>query len=346
MRNNSFGPDTYTQHLSRETWREFACRAKNADELISWQKAFRPRLIEILGINNIIERGECDLEPRREESEKIDEGVRELWTIQSEPGFRIPFYLLRPHEQSGPLPLILAPHGHGTGHLNYVGLWENEEQKKSAQEGQRDIGLQAIRNGYIAIVPVLRGYHQMSLQTWGRPEPGKNTCASMQRLALLFGRTLVGERCYDLGRILDYAQTRTEIQDDRVAVTGNSGGGTISLFSAAVDLRIKMSIPSCYFCTFEASIGAMFHCGCNFVPGIMRLGEMHDIAGLIAPRPFLAISGKKDEIFPIEDAKAAFEKVKNIYALAGAEDRCEHFIGSEGHRYYKKPVWPFVQQWL
>lgn len=346
MQEETFGPETYTHRLSRETWREFACRAANEEELYAWQKGFRHRLIQALGIPEIHKRGECEFEPRMEESDRLEECVRELWTIQSEPGFRIPFYVMRPHKQNGPLPLILAPHGHGAGHLAYVGLWRDEEERKAAIDGDKDIGFQAIRHGYVAIVPVLRGYHRMSLQSWGRRSPGQNTCESQQMLALMFGRTLIGERCHDLGRILDYAASRSDIDSDRVAITGNSGGGTMSLFAAAVDTRIKVAIPSCYFCTFEDSIGSITHCPCNFVPGIMRLGEMYDVAGLIAPRPFLAISGKEDEIFPIDAVKYAFERLQEIYALAGAGDRCRHFIGSEGHRYYKEPVWPFVEKWL
>ncbi len=86
-----FVPDNYTEYLAGETWREFACRASDADELVSWQNAFRPRLAEALGIPHIRERGACELDPLREEAVELDECVRELWTIQSEPGFRIPF---------------------------------------------------------------------------------------------------------------------------------------------------------------------------------------------------------------------------------------------------------------
>ena len=89
------------------------------------------------------------------------------------------------------------------------------------------------------------------------------------------------------------------IDQTKIAMTGNSGGGTITLFTAAIDTRIAIAIPSCYFCTFKGSIGAMRHCDCNYVPGILRLGEMYDIAGLITPRPFKVIAGRTDPIFPI-----------------------------------------------
>ena len=72
----------------------------------------------------------------------------------------------------------------------------------------------------------------------------------------------------------------------------------------------------------------------------MRLGEMYDVAGLIAPRPFCAIAGRDDGIFPIDHVKFAYERLKEIYTVAGVADRCELFIGDGGHRYYKAGAWP------
>ena len=88
------------------------------------------------------------------------------------------------------------------------------------------------------------------------------------------------------------------------------------------------------------------HCECNYVPGVMRLGEMYDVAGLIAPRPFCAIAGRGDGIFPIDHVEFAYERLKTIYEVAGVGDRCELFIGEGGHRYYKTGAWPFVRRYF
>ena len=96
--------------------------------------------------------------------------------------------------------------------------------------------------------------------------------------------------------------------------------------------------------TFAGSIGSIIHCDCNYVPGMLRLGEMHDVAGLIAPRPFLAVAGRDDPIFPAAHTRAAFEQLADIYDAAGDRDRCELYIGSGGHRYYKERVWPFIAE--
>ena len=130
----------------------------------------------------------------------------------------------------------------------------------------------------------------------------------------------------------------------RIAITGNSGGGTTSLFAAACDTRIAVAVPSSYFCTFQGSIGSIYHCTCNYVPGILRLGEMHDVGGLIAPRAFCAIAGRDDPIFRIEHTKRAFEQLRRVYDVAGVADRCELYIGDGGHRYYSAGAWPFIRR--
>ena len=78
---------------------------------------------------------------------------------------------------------------------------------------------------------------------------------------------------------------------------------------------------------------------------MLALGEMYDVAGLIAPRPFLAIAGVQDAIFPIEHVRIAFERLQRIYAAAGEPERCELYEGAGGHRYYKADAWPFLRRW-
>ena len=130
---------------------------------------------------------------------------------------------------------------------------------------------------------------------------------------LLPGRTPIGERVWDMSRLLDWALENLAIDSRRIAITGNSGGGTVSLFAAACDTRFGVAVPGSYLNTFTGSIGSIRHCDCNYIPGILRLGEMYDVAGLIAPRPFCAIAGEADPIYPIEKARYAYKKLRQIY---------------------------------
>lgn len=334
--------DNYVATLATATPRRFGFAATEREKAEAWQRAFRPELVRLLGLDAIAERGDAPMTAALRSSEEQPDHVREEWTLETEPGFLLPFYLLRPLGVVGRRPLVLTPHGHGKlGKRTYAGLSESEEDERELLEGERDIALQAVREGYVAIAPDMRGFAGLRRRA-EIEEDANNSCRTLQMHALLFGRTLVGERVWDVQRLIDWATRRGDVDARAIAITGNSGGGTISVFAAAVDERIAVCVPGSYYCTFEHSIGSVYHCECNYVPGILRLGEMWDIAGLIAPRPFLAVSGRDDPLFPIAAVQASYERLREIYGVFGAEGNCRLSVGEGGHRYYKRDVWPFV----
>ena len=347
----------------------FAFRARDRDELSAWQAAFRPKLREVLGLDNMA----SDLSgyvPKAERLETCDLGshVRERWYLWVEPTVPLPFYLLLPKGMSpgagrvdgspgagrvdgspagqgsaARLPLILVPHGHNHPHI-YVGISRDEKEEAHMLEGERDIARQAAaEEGYVVIAPTTRAFGETRTEEDIRADK-MHSCRDQLVHDLLVGRTPIGERVWDTSRLIDWALSNLPVDEGRIAITGNSGGGTISLFAGACDTRIALSMPGCYFCTFVGSIGTIRHCECNYVPGLLRMGEMYDVAGLIAPRPFCAIAGRTDPIFPVEHVRFAYDRLKAIYAVAGAEDRCELSIGEGGHRFYKTPAWDFVRR--
>lgn len=345
--------------------RDYAFRVTSREGWLAWQAAFRPKLREALGLHHM----ESDLAnyvPKAERTESLDMGnhIRESWHLWVEPTVPLPFYLLLPKtaqslqgasrqggrayrkaETAGKLPLILAPHGHNHPHI-YAGIAHNEKEEKEMLEGERDIARQAaVEEGYIAIAPTTRAFGETRTEAAKR-DNRTNSCRDELVHSMLVGRTPIGERVWDMSRLIDWAIANLPVDAKRIAITGNSGGGTVSLFAAACETRIAVAVPSCYFCTFEGSIGTIHHCDCNYVPGLMRLGEMYDVAGLIAPRPFCAIAGRDDGIFPIAQVELAYERLKAIYTVAGVPERCELYIGEGGHRYYKAGAWHFVRRYF
>lgn len=340
-----FQPARWTEHLFETHPRRYGWNGETGTAFESWQSDFRAALKETLGFGAIEAHGRSELRPKRLSSVEEYGHTREKWVIQSEPGFHVPFYLLTPGDVDGPLPVVFALHGHGhTGKELYAGRFETEAQRSSIEEGERDIGVQAVRRGYAAIVPDMRGFSELSYHE--DFSAGVKSCRDMQMHAQLFGRTLVGERVWDVTRLIDFAEGREELDDGRIAITGNSGGGTVSVFAGAVDGRIGVVAPGSYFCTFEASIGSIHHCECNYIPGLLELGEMWDVAGLVAPRAFIAINGREDGIFPIDATRRSFDRLSKIYEANDIADRCELFVGSQGHRYYKDGAWPFISAHL
>ena len=53
----------------------------------------------------------------------------------------------------------------------------------------------------------------------------------------------------------------------------------VDMLYVALDPRIKACVISGYFCDWRHSVLAMNHCTCNFIPGLMELGELSDLAG-------------------------------------------------------------------
>lgn len=321
----------------------YAFSAETPTQLAAWQSEFRRTLEDALGLHRMrAELADHRLVAEQIDSQQMDGYTRERWRLWVEPTVPLPFYLLRPDTVAESTPLILCPHGHNHPRL-YVGLYEDEQERQHIIQGERDIAVQAVNEGYIAIAPTTRGFGET--RTAADIAAGNlSSCRTQLMHGLLVGRTPIGERVWDIAKLLDWALETLDVDRRRVAITGNSGGGTVSLFAAACDERIAVAVPSCYFNTFVGSIGSIRHCDCNYVPGMLCLGEMYDVAGLIAPRPFCAIAGKEDPIFPIAETRRAFAKLRHVYAVAGVPDNCQLHVGDGGHRFYSAGAWPFIRQ--
>jgi fermentation-respiration switch protein FrsA (DUF1100 family) len=93
----------------------------------------------------------------------------------------------------------------------------------------------------------------------------------------------------------------------------------LTFFHAALDERVRAAVVSGYYSSFADSILAMNHCTCNFVPGLLNIGEMEDLAGLILPRPLLVEAGTRDPIFPIRSVRGAVERAREVCTVLGGD---------------------------
>ena len=307
----------------------------------SWQKKFRADLKDILGLTEL-EKQYKGFVPKVEQIDCEDLGyaTRERWRIWTEPTMIIPFIIVRPKGELKNAPLFIATQGHDDNPELYSGVYRDEEERVYIYDEGRDLALQAAKRGYIAINPTTRGFGQTLHEESIRKKYG-DSCKYYMLRGVMVGRTIIGDRVWDVMRLIDWALENLPIDKDKIVVCGNSGGGTMALYSAAVDQRIALSSPSCCFSTFEASIGAMSHCPCNYIPDIMSLCNMGDIAGLIAPRKLLIVNGVKDDIYPIGPARDEFRTVQNVYNALRAGENCEMYEGAEGHRPYMPGFWDF-----
>ena len=130
----------------------------------------------------------------------------------------------------------------------------------------------------------------------------------------------------------------------KICCMGNSGGGTATIYTAALEDRIVLAMPSCAMCTYKDSIGAMSHCACNFVPNIALSFDMGDLMAMAFPKYYVQVSGSEDPIFPLFAAKEVFEHGKKAYGDKAC--RCALVVGEGGHRFYADDAWPVVHKFM
>jgi hypothetical protein len=157
---------------------------------------------------------------------------------------------------------------------------------------------------------------------------------------------MIGWRVYDVMRAIDWIETRPALDAKRVGCTGISGGGTCTLFSTALEPRIRGALVSGYLNTFRSSIMSVSHCIDNYVPGILNWAEAYDVAGLIAPRPLFSEGGDRDPIFPVAATRASFERVKKVYAVFGAPEAIGQQIFDGEHEFHGVQGLPFLARAL
>ena len=325
----SLDPQVRHLNLMREVRPAF--RYSEGEDFAAWQRRARVRLEQVLGLP--LERCEENfrIEWTREEEDKTE--IR--FVFSSEEDVEVGCHLLLPREAKGRLPLVICLQGHSTGMHISLGAPKYPGDEETISGGDRDFARQIVKRGQAALALDQRGFGERG----GTPKGP--ACQQPAVQALLLGRTLIGERCWDISRAIDVVLAHfPQIDGDRIALMGNSGGGTATIYAAALDERITAAMPSCAFCGYLPSIGAQHHCICNYVPGILKDFDMGDLGALIAPRSLVVVSGQGDGIFPIDSAREQAEITRAAYRAAGAPDQFEQVVGAQGHRFYANDAWP------
>lgn len=304
-----------------------------------WRESLRAKLRELVGLGQM-PATRCPLSVKVLWRRDHDLGVIEKVVFTAEPGADTPAYVCLPREAEPPYTFAICLQGHSTGMHNSIAVDRDDERTATTPAGDRDFAIGCMRRGLAALCIEQRSFGERREQVQDKRSP--NGCHDAAMAALMLGRTLLGERIYDIDRGIDYLAQRGDADMQRVLVTGNSGGGTASIYAAALLDRVGFAMPSASFCGFGESILAMEHCVCNYIPGLSRWADMGDVLGLMAPRPVVAVVGREDPIFPLAGAERAFAQLQRVYRAAGAEGRCHLVVGDGGHRFYADDAWPVM----
>lgn len=326
--------------------------AKTAEGARVWQRRLRRRVLECLGKPRP---RPCDLDPVVTSTEETPDFVRRHVVIRAEPDVDVPLYVLVPKRAEPPYRPVIAVHGHGTwGHHPVAGIYDaaSPAQLEMVRVHNYDYGAQLARAGFLVFCPCSRA-HGDRMEPDDREQQARepenqylSSCEQVSKAMVLLGRSLVGARVFDIGRVIDYIKTQPEPNTGRIGMVGLSGGGTVTTFAAATDRRIAAAVIQGYMCTFRGSTLVMYHCLCNHIPGLLRWAEMHDVGGLIAPRPLLVVSGTKDPIFPVRAVRTACREIRRIYKTLVVPDRFATDIFEGEHRWEGRKALPFLSKWL
>ncbi len=342
MHQTRFQLQSHIDHLYHNSPRELAFQAASREEFSTWKNALRSKLPGLLGIDGRAR----PVSPYAEKLGAIDRGnyIEEKYALDVGEGVDAPMYILIPKSEP-PYKPILVFHGHDPNVQYILGNYPDEESAELQIQLQNNYAQALACAGYLVCAVEQRGFgERVSDQTGEGVYP--RSCRHLAFEYLMEGRTLLGERCWDGMVALSYLKRRDDVIPGVMGCTGNSGGGTTALWLSALDERITVSVVASYLCSFKHSILGMTHCECNYVPGILQYTEMGELAAMIAPRPFLAIAGERDPIYPIEGVRQQFETVKRAYDLLGLSGYCSLSIHPDGHRYDNALSSEWFRRWL
>lgn len=332
-------PDKGLESLARKIKPKLSFQ-KEAD-YNEWKADIQKKLFELAGLNNIQENA-CA--PNLQIEWEEDKGTYRLirFTFESEVDEVVPCYLCIPKTGKEKYPVAIVLQGHTTGFHLSIGETKYDGDERFLPRSSH--ALQAVENGMIALAIEQRGLGER--KTESPAHFPMEQCRYAVTTALQLGRTVIGERMWDVSKAIDLLPNFPECDTDKIMILGTSGGGTASYYSACYDERIKLSVPVCAFCNYIDSIILRGHCTCNFIPSAYRYFDMQDLSCLIAPRKLLVVNGREDTIFPITGARQAFETVRAVYESAGAKDNCTMVETPKHHYFCDDIVWNAVNEEL
>ena len=229
--------------------------------------------------------------------------------IETLPGYYLGGNLYQPLNRSGKLPAVLLAHGH----------WKHGRLHNEVEYSVPALAVNLARQGYVVFAYDMVGYNdtRQTPHSFGGPDEQ------------LWAFSPFGLQLWNSIRSVDYLISLPNVDSERIAITGASGGGTQTFMLAAVDERIRFAAP-------VNMISDSMQGGdpCEDAPGL-RFGTFNtEIAATIAPRHMLVVSSTRDwtKRTPYEE----FPAIRGIYDLYGSRNHLFSVQVDAPHNYNKE----------
>jgi len=204
--------------------------------------------------------------------------------------------------------------------------------------GAESLGEALVRAGYAVLAPDAYWHgDRVGTGPAGAAETGRAEQESLFKLNMWFGRTLWGMFVRDDQVALDYFCTRPEVDASRIGATGMSMGSTRAWWLAAVDERVAAVVAVACLTRYQNLIAhgeLRAHGVYYFVDGLLKHFDTEGVLALVAPRPFLALTGDLDAGSPADGVRTLEQAVGGTYQALGAGDHFRSVLYPEvGHVY-------------
>src|SRR5436190_10599764 len=264
--------------------------------------------------------------------------------IDNAAGAQIPAWLLVP-DGKGPFPAILYHHWHaGQYALGKEELWLDAPDQK----GKRGEAL--VRRGYVVLAIDAYGFGERSgLGPDGPKQKGGQEELSLSKAFLWLGRSLWGMMVRDDQIALDVLSARPEVDPKRIGATGISLGSTRTWWLAALDDRVAASVGVCCLTRYEDLFragGLREHGIYYFVPGMLQHFDTEAVTSLIAPRPFLTLSGADDGGSPAAGVTKINDFCAEVYRLYGKPESFKGVLYPNIGHVYTADMWGEMLGWF
>lgn len=274
-------------------------RCGSPEDAVKWQDALRSRLFDLLKMTDLISLKEpIPLSPKiLSESKKTGYVLYEV-EISSTPNRRINLALTVPSGHQGHCPAIVVVAGHGgTRHTAY-----------GDDHGYHRIGEMLAQSGYVTVSTSV-SQHDVYEQ----------------------GRTLIGERLWDLIRCVDYLVSRSEVDPRRIGAAGKSLGGEMVMWLGAMDKRVAAASVTGFLTNMDQMESN--HCMCWKLPGLRELVDYADIYSLTAPRALMFQNGidEPQTQFPPSVAIRVMPEIAPVYRDLGVPQSVALVVFPGGH---------------
>jgi len=270
--------------------------------------------------------------------ETTSNGIKFIqFSLMTIPGLRVPGIMCIPENIEHKVPACICIHGHGQNIYNTVGMKKSKNKEYFGYELAK-LGLITLSFDWIGsgVRESFKNKYLFFLQDEGQ----------RSNWLRFIGLDMLGLRITEVQTLINFLENHDDVDPNRLGIIGHSGGGTLSLFATVFDDRIKVCATSGYFSTWDHSILAMYHCGCNYSADLRKYLELYDVYASLAPRPLAITIGKKDKIFPYKGTKISIPIIKEAYQETNHTENLLIHVQKEGHRFSGEKIYPFILSYI